>query len=144
MILPPSAIQMSDSCQKGLLLYAGARNVVSLWNVNDSATAGLMKGFYQNLNRGTAEKRSPAPGEVGATRRQPPGLAAPPLLGGLCSRRRRQISAADAKGLPVALSPESLRLLKPLCGIAGEKRSDAARARRVPPDGQIWRENRRC
>ena len=35
-----------------MLLYAGARNVVSLWNVNDSATAGLMKGFYQNLNRG--------------------------------------------------------------------------------------------
>ncbi len=33
--------------------YAGARNVaVSLWNVNDSATAELMKAFYQNLNRG--------------------------------------------------------------------------------------------
>ncbi len=32
--------------------YAGARNVaVSLWNVNDSATAALMKAFYQNLNR---------------------------------------------------------------------------------------------
>ena len=33
--------------------YAGARNVTSsLWNVNDSSTAALMKAFYENLNRG--------------------------------------------------------------------------------------------
>ena len=34
--------------------YSGARNVtVSLWNVNDSATAELMKAFYENLKRGS-------------------------------------------------------------------------------------------
>jgi CHAT domain-containing protein len=33
--------------------YAGARNVaVSLWNVNDSATATLIGNFYRNLDRG--------------------------------------------------------------------------------------------
>lgn len=33
--------------------YAGARNLtVSLWDVNDSATATLMKAYYENLNRG--------------------------------------------------------------------------------------------
>jgi CHAT domain-containing protein len=32
--------------------YSGARNVtVSLWDVNDSATAALMKVYYQNLNQ---------------------------------------------------------------------------------------------
>jgi CHAT domain-containing protein len=36
--------------------YAGASSVViSLWNVNDLATAELMKAFYQNLNRGAAK-----------------------------------------------------------------------------------------
>lgn len=33
--------------------YSGARNLtVSLWNVNDSATASLMKAYYENLKRG--------------------------------------------------------------------------------------------
>jgi len=36
--------------------YSGARNVtVSLWDVNDSATAALMKVYYQNLNRNAPE-----------------------------------------------------------------------------------------
>jgi len=36
--------------------YAGATSVaVSLWNVNDSATAELMKAFYQRLHRGLAK-----------------------------------------------------------------------------------------
>jgi len=36
--------------------YAGARNVaVTLWNVNDSATATLMRNFYRNLNRGLSK-----------------------------------------------------------------------------------------
>ena len=34
-------------------MYAGADSVVvSLWNVSDSATAGLMRSFYQNLSSG--------------------------------------------------------------------------------------------
>ena len=37
-------------------LYAGTRSVtVSLWNVNDTATADLMKAFYRNLKRGLAK-----------------------------------------------------------------------------------------
>jgi CHAT domain-containing protein len=37
-------------------LYAGSRSVVaSLWNVNDTATAELMKAFYTNLKKGEAK-----------------------------------------------------------------------------------------
>ncbi|MBL8214495.1 MAG: CHAT domain-containing protein [Bryobacterales bacterium] len=37
-------------------LYAGVRSVaVSLWNVNDAATAELMKAFYRNLSQGMAK-----------------------------------------------------------------------------------------
>jgi CHAT domain-containing protein len=40
-------------------LYAGASSVVvSLWNVNDTATADLMRGFYRNLQRGLAKDQA--------------------------------------------------------------------------------------
>jgi CHAT domain-containing protein len=48
--------------------YAGAQSLlVSLWNVNDAATASLMKRFYGNLKAGMPrdEARLRIPGSVG-------------------------------------------------------------------------------
>ncbi len=40
-------------------LYAGAQSVVvSLWNVNDAATAQLMKAFYRELSRGVSREEA--------------------------------------------------------------------------------------
>ena len=53
----PAAGGLSGLAQA--FFYAGARNVaVSLWNVNDSATAALMKSFYLNLRRGLPKREA--------------------------------------------------------------------------------------
>lgn len=40
-------------------LYAGSSSVnVSLWNVNDAATASLMKDFYRNLSRSASAQEA--------------------------------------------------------------------------------------
>lgn len=49
--------------------YAGAQSlVVSLWNVNDAATAELMTNLYKNLTRGVARHEALRQAKIAMTK----------------------------------------------------------------------------
>lgn len=59
-------------------LYAGADSVVvSLWNVNDIATASLMKSFYKNLQQGLGKDDALRQAKLGLLRGQQPAWQHP-------------------------------------------------------------------
>ena len=59
-------------------LYAGAESVtVSLWNVNDIATATLMKAFYKNLKQGLAKDEALRQAKLELIRGQQPAWRHP-------------------------------------------------------------------
>ncbi len=59
-------------------LYAGAESVVvSLWNVNDIATASLMKSFYKNLKQGMGKDEALRQAKLELLRSQQPAWRHP-------------------------------------------------------------------
>ena len=59
-------------------LYAGSRSVVaSLWNVNDTATAELMKSFYANLRKGEAKDEALRQAKLSMLKSKQPGWRHP-------------------------------------------------------------------
>jgi CHAT domain-containing protein/tetratricopeptide (TPR) repeat protein len=59
-------------------LYAGAESVVvSLWNVNDIATATLMKAFYKNLQQGLSKDEALRQAKLALIRGQQPAWRHP-------------------------------------------------------------------
>jgi CHAT domain-containing protein len=63
-------------------VYAGASSVlVSLWNVNDVATAELMRSFYQNLSRGLSKEEGLRQAKLSFLRGHQSSWKTPLLLG---------------------------------------------------------------
>jgi CHAT domain-containing protein len=74
----------SDWCAR--FLYAGASSVnVSLWSVNDAATAALMKQFYRNLSQSVPPAEALRRAKIALLHQGQSALAPSALLGAGCS-----------------------------------------------------------